>query len=459
MKVTCPPDTDFLDALRNDNLTWRDVVGELVDNSLDAGATRVTLELGPGRRVVVSDDGAGIERIEQLVTVGRHVRRSTTRLGRYGIGFKSSACWMWGKTLIKTVCGGNSWECPINWDVLRKSGLWDYETTDTAKTSEPCGTVISFTDIEKRMPAVDAIMSDLSFTFAPAIRDGRQLCVIHNGKRKTCTAYELPPIDDIVEDSFTVNGKPVRLRAGIVKAGQKNSKPGFIYQHGHRVIMVSSLGAMEYSVSHVTGVVVLGDSWALTKNKNEISDTDRDEMALQVFTRCRAILEKAQTKTQAIELKNLTTRLQDTLRGMFAQQIGRERRPGESRTTGTVDPTNSGKRRHVVTAIGPGERKLIARAASSLIIDWYEEDDCGLMGKADFDTNKPRVSFNLAHPFIKRAKENQDAMTLAAINLFMTAVFENNQKDMFPCLRNYDDALQACSGTLAGIVNGNGQTK
>ena len=54
------------------------IVKELVENALDAGATRVavTVELGGKRLVRVEDDGEGMTQDEAVLALERHAERS-----------------------------------------------------------------------------------------------------------------------------------------------------------------------------------------------------------------------------------------------------------------------------------------------------------------------------------------------------------------------------------------------
>jgi len=73
------------------------VVKELVENALDAGATRVEIELegGGARRVRVSDDGVGMDRSDALLAFDRH---ATSKIATFGdlervgtLGFRGEA--------------------------------------------------------------------------------------------------------------------------------------------------------------------------------------------------------------------------------------------------------------------------------------------------------------------------------------------------------------------------------
>lgn len=70
------PHVDLLGALRQQNLQWKSLISELVDNSFDAGATRVEITYGPGKRLEIRDDGVGCKDISAMLTLGGRRQRA-----------------------------------------------------------------------------------------------------------------------------------------------------------------------------------------------------------------------------------------------------------------------------------------------------------------------------------------------------------------------------------------------
>jgi hypothetical protein len=90
-----PPEPEVLGSIAAQKLRWKDVIGELYDNSLDADAHHIELIID-SKHVSIIDDGKGCARPDDMITLGAHAKHTSTKLGRYGIGAKDAALWIGG---------------------------------------------------------------------------------------------------------------------------------------------------------------------------------------------------------------------------------------------------------------------------------------------------------------------------------------------------------------------------
>lgn len=92
-----PPDSGYADALTNQGYGFEVAVADLIDNSLDAGASNVVVHfLRDGDRLLsllIVDDGRGLNdaELDAAMTVGRRRAYGTGALGMYGTGLKAAS--------------------------------------------------------------------------------------------------------------------------------------------------------------------------------------------------------------------------------------------------------------------------------------------------------------------------------------------------------------------------------
>ncbi len=439
------PEPALLDSMVNQNLSWREALGELIDNSFDADATQVQIDFAK-KNLTVRDNGNGSESIERMLTLGHHVRTPYTRLGRYGVGLKDAAIWLAAKMDIMTVHGAMRSSCMIDWDSLRRATRWVIPDPLMEPSESASGTTLVFSGTRRAHPR-EGLADSLGFIFMPALRSGRQIVLRYGARSIVCKAYELPPMEEVVEDGFFIGEKSVRLRAGIVKDGTKNKHPGFIFVHEFRVIEESSLGANGYSTSQITGIVELDRKWSLGKNKSKLTDGDADLLGEAIYSRCRQMLERASKRARNLELENLTSRAQSLIADSLSDVIAKEqRRRGYRR--GTSKAAHTSILRINVGMIQPGTRDL-RTSSGGVSLDWnaYGDDRLG-----EVDLTSRRITLNLDHPALDRMRQadNADGVAALALTMFCIQVFDSDVQSKFQFARDHNAIINALGPMLAG---------
>lgn len=420
------PHVELLRALRQQSFKHSTLIAELVDNSLDAAASRVEISIGPSKHISISDDGIGCEDIAAMLTLGGRHNHKSTRLGRYGIGLKDAALYFWGITTIETVHKSEVRRISVNWPMLESSGQWTVGDPVVESAGHQRGTKISFAQIIRNLPQVEPLLDELGYVFAPAIMSGRQISLMTRGSRRLCTAYQLPPISDVVESTFEINGKGARLHAGIVLEGHSNKRSGFIFQHGHRSILNSALGCGHYNSSRIAGIVELDGKWALSKNKDDITEL-QDELGEAIFARCEGILRRADIQAKTIDSTALadevSKRLTEALQSLGATRRREARDRENKQTEGTVKAKGSGKTRRRAKRIHDIDGNIERAARGGVKVEWSDSLN-GSIGFADL--RGALIKLNSRVPLLARLRreENADAIAILAFTVFVDKVRE-----------------------------------
>lgn len=139
-----PHPSRLLEGLRDTGYTFNTAVSDIVDNSIAAGATKVSItvkqNLANEISVKIADNGCGMEREELInaMTYGAPVRHNIHSLGKFGLGLKtaSTSCCRRLK-LISRAVGRADVNCAI-WDLdsIRDSDAWDLELREADEGEE-----------------------------------------------------------------------------------------------------------------------------------------------------------------------------------------------------------------------------------------------------------------------------------------------------------------------------------
>jgi hypothetical protein len=315
--IDITPDVHFLESVRADRGSWPSLLAEGVDNSLDADATEIVIQLLKDA-VVVADNGRGIskDRESAIVRLGEHRPMPGTKLGRFGMGIKYNATSAGDILEVDSSSSDGHMFLAVDWRKVISSGRWQIPQPKWTPTlvSRGSGTTIKIGRLRWDVPKdkdISAARDHLAQTFYPAIENGATIRV--NGT--TIPLLREPKMSDIVEQSIQLpNGKGAQVRGGILLHPEKS-----LYQvqvsYKHRVILGKSIfGCGSYSgLRRMFARVTLTADWGLTRFKDGLNDPDTEQLEYAVQDVLRPILEKCHSAQLELKVEEMTERLNELL--------------------------------------------------------------------------------------------------------------------------------------------------
>lgn len=469
----CVPSTHMIRAWAEQNLGFKKAFAELIDNALDAGATRVTIEFrgsAKSRTMSVVDDGRGAPDILAMVRLGAHQEHPGTRSGRYGVGGKDAVLWVGGAESalsIKTVHGQKLARLQIDWRELLRLGEWRFEdpTSATASVEDGRGTTIVVERVARQMPAGadwQNILSELGYIFAPALKRGVQISIGRDGKQaQPIQKWQPPKLEDgYLVTTVSAGGRTAKLTIGIIASGETTTKRGISYfLEGTRVIQeASAKGCGDYSTAHVCGFVELDRAWALTKNKDAL--VGGDELYVAVYEAARPILERARTKTQEASSKELRLGVQSAINKALGEANAKARR-GSGKRRGAATPKNTGRKHTRAEVEQPG---ATFRGGADCGMPPTVAGGCVQIDFTDtFDGPSPigefhdpnRVTMNLKSPWVRRAHDEPNPLAMTSLVAMVLASQElgGRQLKMFKDPIEEADAPKRCLSRLGSLLS------
>lgn len=434
MDVT--PVTHFYESMRSNIIGWHDAFAELIDNSFDADAMRVEIECD-GTRTSISDDGIGAPDLASMIRLGGHSGHRRQGLGTYGVGFKDAWLYIGDTAEIKTTHKGQTLSLRVNLrtDIKQVDGRWEAPDPLVVPASNgDRGTHVVFPvrHSYRHTPKQD-IVRKLGLTFMPAIESGKQIIFKKRNKRTPIEPYKIPPLLDRIVDSFSVGGKDVSIDIGITLDGHHVEHPGFLMCYGHRVIRVSPIGMAGYSASRVTGKVVLGNGWRLTKNKNDLVDL-AEPLGDAIHSRIKFLCEKAEQLSEDIESRELLSTVEGMMNSMLAGVKKREKRPGSGDSEGTVQPKHTERKRRRAASVDesqPGSVEVPGLPGGTrrrgVSLKWFSAEE-SIIGQPDSLSNC--VLLNKDNAFMAHCKRLgiKEAILSVAMGVWLHDLYNTKGK-------------------------------
>lgn len=194
-----PEAGNLYSALRNSGYSNIAAVGDLIDNSLDAGAKTIKIEIADDlKQIFLSDDGTGMspETLNQALKLGgRKSHDNANDLGKYGLGLITASISMGTKLRVITknngvistgifdvdeVCGSNKFIA-----LFREANESEIRTFNYRTSNAESGTVLVIDGCDKiqysnRDDFAKALRDYIGPTFWAFISDGRSIYVNDN---------------------------------------------------------------------------------------------------------------------------------------------------------------------------------------------------------------------------------------------------------------------------------------
>lgn len=437
------PSVHLLQSLANQRMGWADALGEFIDNSLDAGAKKIRVVVTEPagkrgeRKLLVHDDGNGLDELHVLVRLGDRKEHESTKLGRYGIGSKDAAFTIGGprhKLTARSTFKGRRREMTFSWADVMDRGEWlNAEPTEPVESTN-VGTTIIVSPVDKVIPSgkrLDELAARLGYLFSPAIARGCEITLEFGADVRSLVAYRLPAFDgDAIEASASVDGKTVYIKCGLVADGAHNPNPGLTYYHGHRTILgPTASGCGDHSTSRIAGVVRLDAGWQLTKNKDNVSRST-DKLFAEVYKHILPVLKRSEVIAKSKESSAFQRQVEEMLNlAMFGSARGLEVDSkavrGKGDTHGTVQPKGTGRRHQGAKVIQPG-LTFASRKFTHLRFEFVRMDP-SLLG--EFSDNGV-VQLNEDNVFVRSLKSRNNAEAIALLACHFTAHSESRRASL-----------------------------
>lgn len=453
------PTTGILEPIRKQCLTWNTILGELIDNSFDAGAKRVEIVFD-GKHLTVQDDGHGCPDVLQMLRIGGRQQHAATRLGRYGIGAKDAMISAADGVHIVSVCNGMKQTAGANWKQLERRGSWDIEDPSNVPTTDPSGTRIIMTQLRSdRLRSSDRLIHSLSVQYSPAISSGRQIVLKPSSRAHAVTVplFRMPTLEHQVTKEFTVGGRLVNVSIGIVPDGHVVEHSGLMVAYDFRVILSGfRKGFGDKPTPGLFGIVSLGDGWELTKNKNNIAG-NLDALGDAIYEHCRDTIDAASRRHETIVFsdveKDVNRILEDLMADSGKPNRKAKRKPKENES-GAIIPMSSGRRHHRAESTQDGSTfsEGITRKGG-LRVSWESR---GNPGPASVFQDGV-VYLNRDIPIVAEAANDKKALAIHAIYAAAAHLASaGNQREFFGEAETLVSRMAAAAGRL---LSGLGRTE
>jgi hypothetical protein len=316
MPERCNPLPHSLLAQRNSGITAADAASEWIDNSLRAGATKITLAFG-GYYVSCEDNGTGTDNLDAILQSGNSTAHDDgTTISQYGVGGKDAQLYFGNKVTVISCYKGMLYETTWDYEDILQTGEYplhyDHRLGKLAPPST-VGTLIRVTKLNsRRRPNFTDLCRKLALRYRLALLNGIKIIIADDikGQVTTLDAAAAKSILNLGADVKTIQGKAAG-KTFILTYGELNEPDqlitGIHFGFGHRFVMrITMLGGESLPI-RLYAEVKLSAEWKtlLMRNKTKIEEQDFEELCAAIRAILGDYLRAAQQQKQEQRIEKL----------------------------------------------------------------------------------------------------------------------------------------------------------
>ncbi|NBS79805.1 hypothetical protein EBS57_08385 [bacterium] len=431
IKIDIKPTTHVISSIINQRMEPWVALAELIDNSVDAEATHVDIDIG-SEQIVVRDNGRGIhpDNISTIIQIGNHRKLGLANpMGQYGIGAKDAILGLGTFAQIITCHGGRKTTVSVDWKHIENTGAWEV-TGETVATKEKNGTTIIISNLH-RTYRVERICNRLRQVFYPTLISGFRIRI---NKGDDGAMHDLRPVimptmrERIVERVRSEDGKlGFHVEAGLV---DNNPNKSFLLAYKTRIIGDTDQPNMDYvpGSKFMAYVVLDPDDWDILKHKDGLRETAKSDWLYRRLNEvCEPLLNRCHQMAQDIKLDEISS----SLDAIFEFKGG-EVKPRKAQALDDLDNSLLGKRTGPVTPVATrtGGKKRRRSGGFKVLIEAMGKEN--KMHTVSHQGDLVVVRLNSDYRAISDSRENFEILRLHALYALLMYITMGGDPDGDP---------------------------
>lgn len=462
-----PNAAKLIESLRYLTYTNETAVADIVDNSFDAGASNIDVNIDKAKEIVITDDGCGMDLdiMKEAIKLGSDTEKGQSDLGRFGMGLVTAGISMGRRIeVISKVNGGTPAKVVLDLDYIAEQKDWkavcealsDEESEIFAHIEH--GTRVKICKLDSVKTNIEsAVARHLRRVFRAFLFAGYTISV--NGR----PIAELDPLarekDDtkiLLDEDIDMNGNKIHITVAHLDTSKSElgakkedadsikispSTQGFyIMRNSREIAAAETLGLFERHPSKnrfrceicYNGNLDKEFGINFTKNRINVSQALADKIMAKVGPLLSMIGKQGERDAQVkkseeinhddaegiIKRKKALLRTKTNWNEKHKKPVKQEKKPEDDPKDVDEEEKKKRKREHV-KHIQPGNRAMPAE---------IREADLG-MGGALFDCyfegNKIVIRWNIRHPFhanlIAKNSDNKNIITPVDLLIYSLA--------------------------------------